>query len=124
MIMFPSLGVSQVFLVMEKSGSLFIYKNKGRPTAADARAILVDPELRTKLNNLKKRTKMKNGTDILLSLSVASDKMIHSMHMFPEILYMDLTSCTDKEGQYLFLAVNKYDNGHTFIVNATVLPCQ
>ena len=41
---------------------------------------------------IKKRKKLQlNNTDlVLLALSVASDKMIRTMHMFPEVQFIDV----------------------------------
>ena len=45
------LGVSHVALVMEKYGNLLVYKNKGRPTAAEAQYIEMTGDLRKELKN-------------------------------------------------------------------------
>ena len=57
----------------------------------------------------------KDGTDILLAISVASDEITRALHMFPYVAYMDVTSNTTKEGRYLFLVVGKDSDGSTFI---------
>ena len=49
----------------------------------------------------------KDGMDILLAVSVASDEIIRALHMFPEVAYMDVTSNTNKEERDLFLMVGK-----------------
>ena len=66
----------------------------------------------------------KDGMDILLAVSVASDEMIRALHMFPEVAHMDVTSNTNKEGRDLFLVVGKDADGSTFIANATFIPSQ
>ena len=66
----------------------------------------------------------KDGTDILLAVSVASDEMIRALHMFPEVAYMDVTANTNKEGRDLFLVVGKDGDGSTFIANAAIIPSQ
>ena len=92
-----SLGVSHVALVMNNEGDLLMYKNKGRPTAKEAESLEVNGNLRKELNKLKKIMGYKNGTDILLALLIASNEMVRAVYMFPEVLYMDVTSNTNKE---------------------------
>ena len=64
----------------------------------------------------------KEGTEILLALSIASDKMTRVVHMFPEVFYMDITANTNRQKRDLFLMVVKDGNGETFIGNAIVVP--
>ena len=61
-------------------------------------------------------------TYLLLALSIASDEMARHDHMFPEVMYMDVTAKTNKQNRDLFLMVVKDPNGETFVGNATVLP--
>ena len=63
------------------------------------------------IRDLKKRSGLdrytlspvKDETEILLAISVASDDMIRSVHMFPEEFYMDVTANTNKQKRDLFL---------------------
>ena len=91
--------ISHVALVMNKDCDLLVYKNKGRPTKEESESIRVNGNLRKELNKLKKQIRYQDGTDILLTVSVASEKMIRALHMFPEVAYMDVTSNTNKEGR-------------------------
>ena len=50
------------------------------------------------LNKLKKEMRYQDYTDILLAVPIGSDKMIRVFHMFPEVVYMDVTTNTNKEG--------------------------
>ena len=117
-------GVSHVALVMGTDGDLLVYKNKGRPTVAQVHAIEVTGGLRNELKKLKSETKLKDGTEIVLSLSVVSDEMMRAVHMFPEVGYMDVISNTNKEGCDIHLLVVKDASGETYIGCASVLPCQ
>ena len=118
------MNISHVSLVMSKDGDLIVYKNKGRPTKAQTESIKMNGNLRHELAKLKKKMKYKDGTEILLALSIASDEMIRAFHMFPEVAYLDVTSNTNKEGRDLFLMVGKEADGSTFIANATIIPSQ
>ena len=66
----------------------------------------------------------KDGTEILLAHSVASDKMMHTVHIFLEVIFMGVTSGTNKQKRDLFLMVVKDGNGETFVGNVTVIPSQ
>ena len=48
--------------------------------------------------------------------------MARSVHMFPEVFYMDVTANTNRQKRDMFLLVVKDANGETFIGNATVIP--
>ena len=73
--------------------------------------------------NQKEKMKFKVGTEILLSLSVASDEMMQAVHIFHKVAYMDIISNTNSEGRDLHLLVVKDANGGTYIGCATILPC-
>ena len=118
------MNISHLSLVMTKDCDLIVYKNKGRPTKAEAESIEVNGDLRKELAMLKRKMKYKDGTDILLAVSIASDKMIRAFHMFPEVAYLDVTSNTNAEGRDFFLMVGKEADGSTFIANATIIPSQ
>ena len=118
------MNISHVSLVMTKDSDLMVYKNKGWPTKAETESIEVNGDLRKELGMLKRKMKYKDGTDILLAVSIASDEMIRAFHMFPEVAYLDVTSNTNAEGRDLFLMVGKDADGSTFIANATIIPSQ
>jgi len=64
----------------------------------------------------------KDGADILLALTIASDKMMHTVNMFPEVIYMGVTSGTNKQKQDLFIMVVNYGNEEIYIRNGTIIP--
>ena len=82
------MNISHVSLVMTKDSDLMVYKNKGRPTKAETESIEVNGDLRKELGMLKRKMKYKDGTDILLAVSIASDEMIRAFHIFPEVAYL------------------------------------
>ena len=47
------MNVSHVALVMDASGNLLVYKNKGRPTSEEKRAIEINGDLNRELHKLK-----------------------------------------------------------------------
>ena len=121
---FHRMNVSHVALVMDQSGNLLVYKNKGRPTSQEKHAIAMNGDLKKELQKLKKQMSYKDDTQILLALSVASDEMMRTVHMFPEVIFMDVTSGTNKQKRDLFLMVVKDGNGETYVGNVTVIPSQ
>ncbi len=74
------------------------------------------------LRQLKEDMKYKDGTEILLALSIASDEMTRHVHMFPEVFYLDVTANTNKQKRDLFVMVMKDASGETFVGNLTIIP--
>ena len=64
----------------------------------------------------------KEGTDIVLAISVATDDMARRVHMYPEVFYFDVTANTNKQNRDLFMMVVKDADGSTYIGNATLIP--
>ena len=109
------MGVSHVSLCMKPNGDIFVYKNRGRPTTEEVVLFSFPKKMKKELKRMKKEMSFKDETEILLAISVASDDMIRSVHMFPEVFYMDVTANTKKQKRDLFLMVVKVANGETFI---------
>ncbi len=63
----------------------------------------------------------KDGTEIVLIFSFASDKIICMVNMFPEVFFMNVTCCTNCQSKPLFLMVLKDANGEAHIGNISVL---
>ena len=81
--------VSYIALTMDKNLDLNIYTHRGRPTKSES--MKSEGQLCTDLRKLKKEMNYKDGTEILLALSVATDDMIHHVAMFPEVfIFMSL----------------------------------
>ena len=66
---------------------------------------------------------MQNGEEILLSITIANDGMQRHVHMFPEVMFMDVIANTNHQKRDLFLMVVKDASGECFIGNATLMPC-
>ena len=66
---------------------------------------------------------MKDGTYILLRLAIATDEMQRHVHMFPEVMFLDVIANTNRQKRNLFLMVVKDASGKMFIGNASVLLC-
>ena len=114
--------ISHVALVMNTDGDLLVFKNKGRPTKEESKSICANGDLRRELNKVKKKMSCKDGTKILLALSIASDEMIRAVHMFPEVAYMDVMENTNKDGRDVFLVVGKDANRKHSFGNTTIIP--
>ena len=107
---------------MSPDNDLMVYRTRGRPDAQEVEHMKTPNHLRNELERLKKQMNYKEGTEILLALSIASDEMTRVIHMFPEVFYMDITANANRQKRDLFLMVVKDGNGETFIGNATVVP--
>ena len=70
---------------MHPDGNLIVYKNKGRPNATEKEMMKSPSALKIELDRLKMEMGYEEGTEIDLSISIASDQMIRHVYMFPEI---------------------------------------
>ena len=86
--------VSYIALTMDKKLDLNIYTHCSRPTKSES--MKSHGQLGTDLRKLKKEMNYKDGTEILLALSVATDYMIRHVAMFPEVFYLDVTVNTNR----------------------------
>jgi hypothetical protein len=107
---------------MKANGDLMVYTNRGRPTKEEQTKIRCPGSLRKELEKMKKEMNYKDGTEILLALSIATDEMARHVHMFPEVFFMDVTCKTNRQNRDLFLMVVKDANGEAYPGNATVIP--
>ena len=89
-------------LTMTKDGDLLIYCNQGQPKEETMKQLSVSGGLQKQLRKLKKDTTYKDGIDILLALSIASNEMTLVIHMFLELSYVDITSQTNKQKESFF----------------------
>ena len=117
------MNVSYIALVMDEKDNLLVYRGKGRHTQEKADAIATDGNLRKKLAKIRRSLKLSQTSQVLLSLSVASDGMIRAMHINPEVQFLDVAANMNNQKREMFFAVVKGATGQTFIVNATVMPC-
>ena len=76
------------------------------------------------IKSLRTEMNYKDDTEIVLILSFASDEMIRMVNMFPEVFFMDVTCCTNRQNKPLFLMVLKDANGEAHIGNISVLPSE
>ena len=84
------------------------------PNFQQIESIKMNGDLYNELAQLKQDMKFKDGTDILLSLSMVSDEMMHVVYMLREVAYMAVTLNTNSEGRDSHLLVVKDANGETF----------
>ena len=108
---------------MDRNDNLFAVRGRGRPSKEETEEIRLHGELKKTLPTLRKDMSVKDGTSILLALSIATDEMQRHVHMFPEVMFLDVIANTNHQKRDLFLMVVKDASGQTFIGNASVLPC-
>ena len=90
------MGVSHVSLSMIPNGDLLVLRNRGRPTMQEVVVLSCPRKMRKESKGMKKEMSFKDKTEMLLVISIASDDMIRSVHMFPDAFYMDITANTNK----------------------------
>ena len=66
--------VSYVAITMDENLDLNVYTHRGRPSKTEKRR--TSREMKQQLRELKENIKYKDGTEILLAVSVATDSMI------------------------------------------------
>ena len=108
---------------MDKNNNLFAQKSRGRPTQRQTEELQRYGELKSELRQLRKDMALEDGTEILLSLSIATVDMQRAVHMFPEVMYIDVIANTNRQKRDLLVVVVKDASGETNIGNASVLPC-
>ena len=59
---------------------------------------------------------------MVLLLSFSTDLMIRSIHMYPEVWFLDVTARSNKQKRNLFVLVGRKPSGNSFISNVTLIP--
>ena len=108
---------------MDKKDNLFAVNGRGRISRERTEELRLHGELKKDLPSLRKDLNMKDGPSILLALAIATDEMQRHVHMFPEVMFLDVIANTNQQKRDLFLMVVKDASGETFIGNTSVLPC-
>ena len=88
---------------MDKKDNLFAVNGRGRPSKERTEEIRLHGELKKDLASLQKDFNMKDGTFILLALSIATDDMQWHIHMFLEVMFLDVIANTNRQKRDLFL---------------------
>ena len=73
---------------MDEHLDLNIYTHRGCPSNVEKRR--TTQEVKKQLRDLKETMKYKDGTEILLAVSVATDSMICHVSMYPEVMFLML----------------------------------
>jgi len=102
--------------VGEASG-LIVATNKGRPSKLTGiLAQQFSPE------DIRKQLMLREDQSLLLAVCWVSDDERRLAEMFPEVLYMDVTSQTNNEKRPLFLVAGKDSCGKSFTAARIFLP--
>ena len=116
-------NISYIALVMDENDNLLVYKGKGRHTREESEEILANGDLKQQLAEVRADLKISGTNYVLLALSIATDLMIRAFHMNPEVIFLDAGANMNRQKRDLLFAVIKEATGHSFVVNATVMPC-
>ena len=76
--------VSYVAVTVDSRLNLTIHTKRGCPTNTEK--LKTDKQTKVDRRQLRKEMNYKNGIEILLALSVATDEMARHVQMFPEFL--------------------------------------
>lgn len=79
-------------------------------------------EMRAEINSLRKSLSFSRNSKLVLLLSIASDSMIELVMMFPEVFFMDVTGCVNRQKRDFFLMAIKDAAGKVFTGNLTSIP--
>ena len=117
------MNTSYIALVMDEKDNLLVYKGRGRPSKQETEEIKANGHLKKQLRKVRRELKLQDTSRTLLALSVATNSMIRTMQMFPEVQFIDVAANMNKQKRDVLFSVVKEATGETFIVNMTVMPC-
>ena len=80
--------------MMDENLDLVQYTNRGRPS--NAQRLKTPRQTKIELRKLKKQMNYKDGTEILLAISLVTDDMNRHVAMFPEVMFLDVTANTNR----------------------------
>ena len=109
----------------ESVGGLCVTRNRGRPGARVVEA-LNDPLLSKSFDGqtIRHNMRLTDSQSLLLALAWITDTEHRLLRMFPEVLFMDVTSQTNNEKRGLFLAAGKDSNAQAFTACRIFLPSE
>jgi len=109
----------------ESVGGLCVTRNRGRPGGRVEEA-LNDPLLSKSFDRqtIRQNMRLTDSQSLFLALAWITDMEHRLVHMFPEVLFMDVTSQTNNEKRGLFLAAGKDSNAQAFTACRIFLPSE
>ena len=125
--MYVLLNTANISLISNKISSTIVYDDYetglmlhtnpgGRPSKLD----LDNNLMRENIADL--RLSHGSTSKMLLLLSFSTDLMIRSLHMYPEVWFLDVTARSNKQKRNLFVLVGRKPSGNSFISNVTLIP--
>ena len=120
-------GISYCMLYDDPKSGLMCERRRGRPTNAEKEEaerikLNTDDNIDNEISALRTSLGFSSGSKLVLLLSIASDDMIRLMQMFPEVFFMDVTGCVNRQHRDFFLLAVKDSSGKTFTANITSMP--
>lgn len=109
----------------ESVGGLCVTRNRGRPGRRVVES-LNDSNLTSSFDSqtIRRNMKLTESQSLLLAIAWISDTEHRLVRMFPEVLFMDVTSQTNNERRGLFLAAGKDSNAQAFTACRIFLPSE
>jgi len=66
------------------------------------------------VEEVRSSMRVNSGCDVLLALAWITGKELSMLERFPEILFADVTECTNKERRGMFIVAGQDGNGNIF----------
>ena len=85
------MNVSYICITHVEGSGFNVYRSKGRPSQETIEMMSLLERMEEHIKLLHSKMNYKDGTEIVLNLSIASDKMICLVNMFPKVFFMDVT---------------------------------
>ncbi len=101
------MNVSYICITHVEGSGFNVYQSKGRQSQETVQLMSLPERMEEHIKSLCSKMNYKDGTEIVLILSFASDKMIRMVNMFSEVFFMDVTCSTNHQNKPLFLTVLK-----------------
>ena len=113
-------GISHIVVYHDISSGLMIYTNRGRPS--NLHKLKCPAILEAEIAELRHDLRLKDGTKLLLLVSMATDSMIRQVSMHPKVWFCDVTAGTNLQKRDLFVMAVRNPTGKTFPGNLTIIP--
>ena len=97
-----ALGVSYYALMVNSNDNTFAQNSYGRPTFRQLEELRMYGELKCELRQLRNGMLMKDGSEILFSLSLGNTDMHQVAHMFLGVIHVPTYLCKPTRGDSHF----------------------
>ncbi len=90
------MNVSYLCITHVEGSGFNVYQSKGHPSQETIELMSLLECMEEHIKSLCSKMNYKDGTEIKLILSFASDEMIHMVNKFVKVFFMDVTCSTNR----------------------------